>query len=159
MTETTDMKKFQIAGKTKTVQGSILNPENAGLCFVLNVANLAGKTDAPIYNVFQKKWGKVRQEARGWYTTKTGAYKAGAVQTVAVQSNVWVLNLLCQDEELKTDVAGLEKSLKEVCKMAKYENATVHVSSLLVDAVPEMIELLKKHVLTNGVSVYFYNKD
>lgn len=151
--------RFKLQGKTKVIQGSILAPENAGLRFVLSINNLAGKPDNhPLYPVFEKKWKKVREEARGWYATKTGAYKLGAVQTTAVQSDTWVIHMLAQDENQVTDVAGLEKCLKEVCKMAKYEHATVHVSSLLTDAIPELTGQLKTQLVDEGVSVYFYNE-
>ncbi len=153
------MNKFQPQGKTKVIKGSILAPENAGLRFVLSVNNLAGKSEGhPLYSVFEKKWKKVKEEARGWYATKTGAYKLGAVNTTAVQSDTWVIHMLCQNEELQTDVAGLQKCLKEVSKMAKYERASVHVSSLLTEAVPEITALLKTELVDNGVSVYFYEE-
>jgi len=158
-TQDKPVNRFQVQGKTKVIDGSILSPQNAGLRFVLSVNNLAGKPDNhPLYPLFDKKWKKVKEEARGWYATKTGAYKLGAVNTTAVQSDTWVIHLLCQDEQLQTDSAALEKCLKEVCKMAKYEQATVHVSALLTNAVPEMVEFLKTELVENGVSVYLYNE-
>lgn len=151
--------KFQQSGRTKLIKSSIIAPENAGLRFVLSINNLAGKPDNnPLYPVIEKKWPKVRAEARGWYATKTGAYKLGAVNTTAVQSDTWVIHMLCQDENQVTDAAGLEKCLKEVCKMAKYEKATVHVSTLLTDAVPEMMGLIKTQLVEEGVSVNFYEE-
>jgi hypothetical protein len=155
----TKLNRFQTPGSTKIIKGSILAPHNAGLRFVLSVNNLAGKPDNhPLYPLFEKKWKKVREEARGWYATKTGAYKLGAVNSTAVQSDTWAIHMLCQDEQLKTDAAALEKCLKEVCKMAKYERATVHVSTLLTDAVPEMMALLNTQLVSQGVSVYFYEE-
>ena len=150
--------KFQQAGRVKVVQGSILSPHNAGLRFVLSVTNMLGKMESPLYPLFEKKWPKVKQEARGWYATKTGAYKLGAVNTTAVQSDTWVLHMLCQDGELKTDTEALDKCLKEVCRLAKYERATVHVSSLLVNAIPELTETLNRELVSNGVAVCFYEE-
>lgn len=148
---------FQPKGKMKIVKGSILAPENAGLRFVLSVNNLQGKATAPWYDLFDKKWPKVREQSKGWFNTRTGAYKLGAVNTTAVQSDTWVIHMLCQDDKFTTDVKGLEECLKKVCDMAKYEKATVHVSNLVVEAVPEMTELLSKHLVDNGVSIYFYD--
>lgn len=157
--ESKEASRFQPQGRTKIIKGSILAPENAGLRFVLSVNNLAGKPDNhPLYPVFEKKWKKVREEARGWYATKTGAYKLGAVNTTAVQSDTWVIHMLFQNENLVTDATALEKCLKEVCKMAKYEHATVHVSGLLTNAVPEMNDLLRTQLVEQGVSVYFYDE-
>lgn len=153
-----DMKKFLVPGKVKVIKGSIVNPENSGLCFVLNLASLNGSTDSEMYKVFNKKWVKVKQEVRGWYNTRTGAYKLGALHNLAVQSNVWVLSLLCQDDKLNVDLSALRKSLKEVCRLAKYEKATLHVSDVLIKMIPELTNLVDKEVVEQGVSVYYYQE-
>lgn len=149
---------FQPQGKVKLIKGSILAPENAGLRFVLSLNNTAGKPESPLYPLFEKKWKKVREEARGWYTNKTGAYKLGATNTTAVQSDTWVIHMLCQNDDLQTDVKAVEECLKKICASAKYEKATVHVSTLLTDAVPELEGLLKTQLIENGVSVYYYQE-
>lgn len=150
--------KFLQPGRVKVVKGSILTPENAGLRFVLNINNTVGKAESPLYPLFEKKWPKVKQEAKGWYNTRDGKYKLGAVNSTAVQSDTWVIHMLCQDDELKTDASALEKCLKEVCKQAKYERATVHVSTLLTEAIPELTELLNKELVEQGVAVSFYEE-
>lgn len=151
-------KKFQTPGRVKVINGSILAPENAGLRFVLNVNNMGGKAESPLYPLFEKKWKKVKEEAKGWFNTRTGAYKLGATNVTAVQSDTWVIHMLCQDDKLQTDAAALEVCLKTVCAQAKYEKATVHVSNLLVNAVPELQDLLNKCLVGEGVSVYYYNE-
>lgn len=151
--------KFQALAKTKTIQGSILNPHNAGLRFVLSVNNLAGKPEGnPLLPLFDKKWKKVREESRGWYSNKTGAYKLGSISTTATQSDTWIINMLCQDESLNVNIKGLEDCLKAVQKLAKYEKATIHISDILVKAVPELVKLVESTLLNNGVSVYFYEE-
>ena len=151
--------KFQPAGKVKVVNGSILAPENAGLRFVLSLNNLAGKTDDnPLYPIFEKKWKKVKEEAKGWYATKTGAYKLGAVNITAVQSDTWVIHMLCQDESLKTKVSAVEDCLKQVCAKAKYEKASVHVSTLLLNSIPELKDLLNKHIVSEGLNILIYTE-
>lgn len=152
------VKKFQQPGRVKIVQGSIVAPQNAGLRFVLNVANMEGKAESPMYPLFEKKWPTVKREVRGWFTTRDGKYKLGAVHTVAVQSDTWVLSLLCQDKEMQTQDDALRACLKEVCKSAKYERATVHVSTQLVDAVPSLQELINKELVEEGVSVNYYEE-
>jgi hypothetical protein len=159
MTSESTKNRFQPQGRVKIVKGSILTPEMGGLRFVLNVANMAGKAEGDIYALFDKKWPAVKREVKGAFNTRTGAYKLGSLAcTTAVQSDVWVVSLLCQDDKQQTDVVALEKSLKEVCKSAKYEKASVHVSTLLTDATPEMSELITKELVENGVSVYFYEE-
>lgn len=162
MTDTkTEKNKFQPQGRVKVVKGSILAPENAGLRFVLNLANMGGKAEGPMYPLFEKKWPTIKREVRGWFTTRTGAYKLGAVNTFAVQSDTWVLSMLCQgdeESEFAVHADALKTCLKEVCKMAKYERATVHVSSLLTTAVPELSDLLTSELVENGVSVSYYEE-
>lgn len=157
---TSEMKnKFQVVGKTKVINGSILSPENAGLRFVLSLNNLAGKVEGnPLLPLFDKKWKKVREETKGWFATKTGAYKLGAINTTAVQSDTWVVHMLCQDADLQVSTTGLADCLKKVCTSALAEKATVHVSSVLTDNIPELKELVTEHLLNKGVSVYFYEE-
>lgn len=150
--------RFLPQGRVKVVQGSIIAPHNAGLRFVLNVANMGGKAESPLYPLFEKKWPKVKQEVRGWFNTRTGAYKLGAVNTLSVQSDTWVLSLLVQDEDFKTDQKALAASLKEVCKMAKYERATVHISTLLAYTITELTDLVNTHLVEEGVSVSYYEE-
>jgi hypothetical protein len=150
--------KFQQPGRVKVVKGSITAPENAGLRFVLNVANMSGKAESPMYPLFEKKWPKAKQEAKGWFNTRDGKYKLGAVNSTAVQSDTWIIHCLMQDSSLQTDLNAAETCLKEVCKMAKYEGATVHISSVLVEAIPELQELLKEHLVDQGVSVSYYEE-
>src|SRR5271166_2694234 len=128
--ENKEKNKFQVKGRTKVIQGSILAPENAGLRFVLSITNTAGKAENPLYPIFEKKWKKVREEARGWFATKTGAYKLGAINTTAVQSDTWVIHMLCQNDDVQTDNKALADCLKKVAASAKYEKATVHVSTV-----------------------------
>ena len=151
--------KFQTPGRTKQIKGSILTPENAGLRFILSVNNTQGKPEGnPLLPTFDKKWKKVREESRGWFATKTGAYKLGAINTTAVQSDTWVIHMLCQGDDLQVDPKGLEACLVKVAASAKYEKATVHVSTLLTDNIPELAGLLTEHLLKDGVSVYFYQE-
>jgi len=150
--------KFLQPGRVKVIQGSILSPHNAGLRFVLNIANMAGKAESPLFPIFEKKWPKVKQETKGWYNTRDGKYKMGAISTVSTQSDTWVINLLCQDEKLTTQPDALKTCLKEVCKMALYEKASLHISSLLVNAIPELQELVNTELVEKGVSVSYYEE-
>jgi hypothetical protein len=156
--ETKLQNQFKVLGKTKLVKGSILNPEMAGLRFILNLANLSGKTEGPLFPVLDRKWKQVKQETKGWHNTKTGAYKFGATLETPVQSDTWVISMLCQDDKQKTDLPGLELCLKKVLASAKQEKASIHVSTLLCEMVPELQELLTSHLVNNGVSVYFYQE-
>lgn len=151
------MNKFQPTGKVKLVKGSILAPENAGLRFVLSVNNLLGSPEGnPLYPIFDKKWKKVKEESKGWYATKTGAYKLGAINVTAVQSDTWVIHMLCQDDKLMMNSSALEECLKQVCAKAKYEQASIHVAYPLLDMLPEFQDLLNKHIVAEGLNLLIY---
>ncbi len=149
---------FKAQGSFKEIKGSILSPHNSGLRFVLNVVSTKGKAEGPLFDIFNKKWSKVREDVKGWYNTRTGAYKIGATLSTPVQSDVWVVSCLCQDDNGETDLKGLEECLKQVSKSATYERATLHVSQLLIDSIPEITDLLSKQMIANGVSVYMYTE-
>lgn len=152
------MNKFQVLGKVKNVKGSIIAPQNSGLRFVLSVNNLAGKPENPLLAIFDKKWKKVREEIKGWYANRTGTYKLGAINTTAVQSDTWIIHMLCQDENLKVNLDGLKLCLKATLKMAQFEKASIHVSNLLVTLIPELPTLLEENFINNNVSVYYYSE-
>jgi hypothetical protein len=156
----TEVNKFQPVGSTKVINGSILTPHHAGLRFVLNFNNMVGDSKgSPLFPVFNKKWPKVQQESRGWYQAKTGNYKMGTLAgVVAVQSDVWVVCMLVQDKDLKVDLVALQKCLKQVCKDAKADKASVHISTLLTDMTPELAEMAQKELVSQGVSVLYYNE-
>lgn len=147
---------FKNLGKEKVIKGSILNPQNGGLHLVLSFTNTAGKPESPLYKEFETRWRSVKQDARGWYINKTGAYKLGAIHQTAVQSDTWVVHCLCQDDDLKVSDTGLVECLKKVVKLAKEEKASVHVGDALLQAHPELKKALKEQVLEQGVSVYYY---
>lgn len=151
------MNKFQNPGNVKTVKGSILAPHNAGLRFVLNSFSLSGKPEGDLFALFDKKWSRVRSESRGWYATRQN-FKLGAVNSTAVQSDTWVLTMLVKSEEGELNETALDACLKKVCDMAKYEKATVHVSSLLTEEIPVLAEKLNAALIDNGVSVVFYEE-
>lgn len=155
-TETT--KRFKQKGRVKTIKGSILSPHNAGLRFVLSINNLCGKPENPLFPIFDKKWRKVREDSRGWFANKTGLYKLGAINTTAVQSDTWVIHMLCQNESLQVDLKGLEDCLKKVAASASYEKATVHISTVLTKYIPELEGLLQTHLVDNGIDVSFYDE-
>ena len=151
------LNRFAVKGKIKDLKGSILLPETAGLRFVLSLTNTAGKPESPLYPLFDKRWRKVKEDARSWYVNKTGAYKLGAINHTAVQSDTWVIHLLCQDDNLVTNIDALKECLKHVVAMAKAEKAGIHISNLLVKEIPELRDLSKVFV-EQGINVYFYEE-
>lgn len=151
------MNKFVTPGKTKVVEGSILTPQYAGLRLILNFSNLAGKTDSPMFNIFDKKWRKIKEENKGWYAIRNN-FKLGELLTTAVQSDTWVVNCLCQDEQGKISESALNTCIKKIHAMALNEKASIHVSNLLLEECPELSSLLNEKLVTEGINVSYYQE-
>jgi hypothetical protein len=156
----TEANRFQAVGSTKVINGSILNPHNAGLRMILSINNMAGDPSGnPLFKIFNKKWPRIQQESRGWYQAHSGSYKLGTIAgTVAVQSDIWCYGMLCQNADLTVDVPALQKCLKLVCKDAKAEKASVHISTLLTTMIPELSNLVQTELVSQGVSVLYYEE-
>jgi hypothetical protein len=150
-------KRFIAQGKTKIVNASVLAPENAGLRFILNVVGQDGKFTSPLSLILAKRWAKVKEDNSYWYATQMN-FKLGSLNETAVSSDTWAISMLVQDKTGKVDQKALQAAIKKVSEKAKYEKASVHVSTLLTSAIPELQDLLIKGLVEEGVSVYFYNE-
>jgi hypothetical protein len=151
------MSKFTPKGKVKVVKGSILTPEYAGLRLIVNFVNKNGKPEGPLYEVFDKKWKKIKEETKGWYASRIN-FKLGEINTVAVQSDTWVINCLCQDEENAVQEKALDDCIKKVATMAKNEKASVHIPNLLLQSFPKLMENLNSQLVENGINVSVYEE-
>lgn len=151
------MSKFTAPGKTKIVNATILAPENAGLRFILNVVGQNGKFTSPLSLLLAKRWAKVKEDNSYWFATQMN-FKLGALNETATASDTWVISALVEDKAGKVDSKALQTAIKKLGEKAKYERASVHVSTLLTSTIPELENLLVKHLLEEGVSVYFYNE-
>jgi hypothetical protein len=149
--------KFAQKGKIKVIKGTILAPETGNLKLILNLLDMSERPSSPLLDLFDKKWKKVREEAKGWYARREN-FKLGAISTTAVQSDVWVVNLLCRDKDGNLDVTGLSEGLKKIANMALYEKAGVHVSTKLVEMVTDLNKFLDTYLIQKGVSVYCYEE-
>jgi hypothetical protein len=151
------MGKFTPQGKTKIVNASILSPENSGLRFILNVVGQDGKFISPLNLILAKRWAKVKEDNSYWFVTQMN-FKLGSLNETAVASDTWIISMLVQDKTGKVDQKALQVAVKKLGEKAKYEKASIHVSSLLTSTIPELQDLLIKGLVEEGVSVYFYNE-
>lgn len=151
------MNKFITPGKMKQVNATIIAPENAGLRFVLNACGVSGKFESKLGTLLNKRWSKVREDYKGWHATQHN-FKLGLLNTTAVSSDTWVVNMLVEDKDGNLDQAALQLAVKKVADLAKYEHASVHVSNILTTEVPELQPLLAKNLAEEGINVYFYTE-
>jgi hypothetical protein len=148
-------KRFIAQGKTKVVNASILAPENAGLRFIINVVGQDGKFTSPLSLILAKRWAKVKEDNSYWFATQMN-FKLGALNETAVASDTWAISMLVQDKTGKVDPKALQVAVKKLGEKAKFEKASVHVSTLLTSSIPELEGLLITNLVEQGVSVYFY---
>ena len=149
--------KFLPKGKVKTVKGSILNPEYAGLRLIVNFVNQNGKPEGSLYSLFDKKWKKVKEETKGWYASRIN-FKLGEINTIAVQSDTWVINCLCQNESNAIQEPALNDCIKKIASIAKNEKASVHVSTELFKEFPNLMQSLNSYLVDNGINVSVYEE-
>jgi hypothetical protein len=147
--------RFVVKGRSKVVNGSVLNPENAGLRVIVNFVGLDGSFNAALDKALTNKWLNVRKANYEWYSNQF-QFKAGNINTTAVASDVFVCNVLARGKDGKIDPKALTIGIKKLADYAKYEKASVHVSSLLSDEVPELAAMLTASLVEAGVNVYYY---
>jgi hypothetical protein len=149
------MNKFTQPGKMKQVNATILAPELAGLRLILNVCGQNGKFDSKLDNLLAKRWTKTRESYKEWYATQHN-FKLGMLNTTAVGSDTWVVNMLVKDKDDKIDPTALKTAVKKLGELCKYEKASAHISSLVIEEVPELKELLVKGLVEEGINVFTY---
>jgi hypothetical protein len=165
MDKTNEMKKnpFVQYGKTKVVEGSILQPELSGLRLIMVPMGEPQKdvkydlAQFPLYKTLERKWKQSRSEAKGWRAEGVG-FKLGNIKTTLVQSDTWLVHCLMYNADGTLDEKAFTSCLKKVADLAKAEKASVHVSAMVVEAMPQLTEVLKTQFVETGTSVYFYNE-
>jgi len=151
------MNKFAPKGKVKVVAGTIVNPEYAGLKLILHPINDSGEANSKLSETLDKKWKKVKEETKGWYSSRVN-FKQGEINTVAVQSDVWVINSLCKDKDNQFQMESLTSCLKKIVSIAKNEKASVHISMLLNEDYSDLSTVLENEVVNSGVNVSYYQE-
>lgn len=149
--------KFTPQGRTKLVQASILQPELSGLHLVVIPCSETGKPDTALHKILDRKWATVSRDLKGWFAHHLD-FKLGSINTVAVQSDVWIVHMLCFDKQGQLNEAGLASCMKKLSTLATMEKASVHMSVLTLDAIPTMQDLVKPWLLDRGVHTYFYQE-
>ncbi len=145
-----------IPGRLKYMVGSAVVPEAGGLRFILNTVNEAGEYSGEFAKELAKRWPAVQKMYRQWYIASFGKLQLGKNQSVTVQSDTIVINMVV-DVEGKVDFDALEKSLAEIASKAAFEGATVHLPVLGTKKNKKKLdELLTKTLIKQGVNTTVY---
>lgn len=148
--------KFNPKGKIKEVEGTVLNPVNAGLKFVLTACSESGEYTSDLYKMLVKRFPKVKEDYRSLFINSQ--LKLGNNQTSPISSEAWIVQLFCLDKNDKLDKKAMVECVKKVLEDAKYEKASLHVSDLLFKEVPALKKLLEADAPEYGVNLYIYKE-
>ena len=149
--------KFTPSGKMQDVSGvSIISPMNSGTRIIVNfVSQGPSKFDQPLDKMLERVWRTVRTDYFSW-SGDFRTFKMGSVKDTLVASDIMILSLLVRDKEGIVNAEALELGLKNLAAFCKFEKGSVHISELLIQEVPALKELVKKHIAETGIHCYFY---
>ena len=150
------MSKFITPGRFRQASSELVVPENAGLRFILNPINTKADFTHDINVTINKKWRKVREDGKGWFANRTN-FKVGESQSVAIQSDVWVINMIVLDDNNEVIEGAFEGALKKVAALAKYEHASIHIASSMLDLVG-FEDAANSQFIDSGLNVYVYTR-
>jgi hypothetical protein len=152
-----EVNRFLQPGKERLVKASALTPINSGLKLLVNVCAQNGNYDQPFDKELTKKWSKAKEDYRRAYVSNTG-FKLGSLVDTAVASDCWIINMVVKTKDGALDEKGLELAVKNLAKLAKAEQASVHFAVEVLDTTPGLKELVLTEVVANGTNLYVYDK-
>lgn len=163
--------KATMPGRIKYIKGDATMPESGGLRFVLQVNNDEGKYGAGFSGAVSRRWPQVEKEYRNFYRMSanptTLRMPLGKIQTVPVQSDITVINMIAQrgiannKESSPIRYDALEDCIKQVGELAQRDGASIHAPRIgcgLAGGTWEEIEpMIIKHFVARGANVIIYD--
>jgi O-acetyl-ADP-ribose deacetylase (regulator of RNase III) len=130
-----------LKGRLKYMTGDATVPESGGHRLIIQINNDLGVIGAGFSGALNRRWPKVGEEYKRWARSQQN-FKGGEIQTVAVQSDTTVVNMIAQHGILSKTPDGalamtgpndppiryeqLEKCLEKVAALAKFNGSSVH---------------------------------
>jgi hypothetical protein len=142
--------------KLKEVNGTITTPYTSGLAAVLNLASIDGQVDSDLEQILMKRWSGFKNSLRQVFVERVRC-KYGNIHQSVCTSDVWVFSLYCLNESKELADPDLKKTFKKLKEELFDQQASLHVSKLLLDKYPELNEHISD-VLTSGINVFVYNE-
>ena len=152
--------RFNPAGQVKTVNASISSTRTmGGLCLILAALSEDGTKimDCPVYGLLKRKFAAAVTDPKQWYHSRIN-WKLGAVRDTFLSSEARLQSMLCIKNDGTCDEKALETCMKAVIKLAKTDKGSVHVSSALVEMLPQLSSHLDA-VKQAGITLYIYTGD
>lgn len=115
------------------VEGDATAPQADGPRVLVHVCNDVGKWGAGFVLAVSRRWKSPEREYRNWFEATDGTFGLGEVQFVAVESDMWVANLIGQHGIRHTKAGppvrydAVRKGLAKVADFAMPKEASVHM--------------------------------
>ena len=149
--------------------GNVTNPTEGpdGIKIIIQCCNDIGAYGAGVSGAISGKWPKVAKEYYKW-SENLKTFKLGAVQFIPVEDKIIVANMIGQ-HRVGTGSNGtppiryeaIAECLDKVVEKAIEQNATIHAprfgAGLAGGDWDKISELIEKHVVSKGKSVYIYD--
>ncbi len=149
------------------LKGDATDPSAKGAKIIAHVCNDQGGWGRGFVLAISKRWKKPETAYREWFNSGSrDDFNLGNVDFVQVKNDILVANMIAQQgyktsNSIPIRYEALRKCLEEVCEVAKYNSASVHMPRIGCglsggswDIVGPMIEEIFKDV---KVFVYDYN--
>ena len=147
--------QFMQKGRIKESKEKFTNAEPDGLRIVLLPCSMDGKWEFDSQKAYSKIFNKLSLDFKRWSANKAN-WKPGKFSYTLAQSDLWVMTMLCFDENNKYIEGSLTKELKPLIDLCQFEKASIHLFendlSLCEDKEKFVNELTKY-----GIRVYKYN--
>ena len=118
----------------KFLKGDATLPQGEGPKFIIHICNDVGAWGKGFVLAISKRWPEPEREYRNWYATRVVSFSLGMIQTVQVEPQLHVVNMIAQSGLRWTNKTqppirydALETCLKQVANRAKALNASVHM--------------------------------
>lgn len=143
-----------IPGRVKFLNGNPSVPEAGGLRYIIQIVGTDGKYPEKELSI-QKRWPKVSQQYRQFYLEKHGKLMTGEVQSVQVQSDTIVVNMIAiADGKLNLD--ALSKCFNKIIEINKIETGSIHMAKLASAKEWKDVEKLLQALTKAGLNVTIY---
>lgn len=150
--------------------GDALNPIGEGNKFLFHCCNTLGVMGSGFVVPLCKKWPNVRKDYVAWYKNNGNKLFLGAIQTVKVEKDLVVVNIIGQEgvgysngiPPIRYD--AMKEGLRKVCELAKKHNASVHAPYLVGCSLAggkweTMEQIINEELCSRNIDVTLYDID
>lgn len=150
------------------LKGDATVPQAKGPKLIAHVCNDLGGWGKGFVLAISKRWPEPEAAYRRWYRERSdNDFRLGAIQTVQVQEDIWVVNMVGQ-RGMKTGSKGppvryeaIRECLEKLLPVATALRATVHMPRIgcgLAGGEWTRIEpLIERTLRAGGIAVYVYD--